>query len=99
MSKYPVEDEPDGEIVSPHHWWQGILLMVVGFYLWQPQYNPIFGSILALLGLLFALDDWISHYFGIWTPLDAIFKIAMKNKKLRKLYISKIQKPLLKVKP
>lgn len=28
----------------------------------------------VLIGLAFAWDDWISHSFGVWTPLDAAWK-------------------------
>jgi len=69
----PAESEPDGEIAAPHHWWQGILMMIVGFVLWQPQFSPTGGAVLCGVGLLFALDDYLSHAFGVWTPLDALW--------------------------
>lgn len=82
----PAESEPDGEIGAFHHWWQGIAMMIAGFVLWQPQFSPAVGASLCGVGLLVALDDFLSHAFGIWTPLDALFARAMRNDRLRRWY-------------
>lgn len=86
MNPSPAEQEPDGEIGAFHHWWTGILLMIGGFVIWQPQYSPLGGAVLCGVGLLVALDDYLSHAFGIWTPLDAGFRRAMEYKRLRRAY-------------
>ncbi|MFC7204716.1 hypothetical protein ACFQJC_14445 [Haloferax namakaokahaiae] len=31
-------------------------------------------AVLFILGVLVALDDVVSHSFGVWTPLDALWK-------------------------
>jgi len=84
----PAEREPDGNITAPHHWWLGILMMTVGFIAWQPTASPIVGATVAILGLLVALDDWLSHALGVWTPLDAAFHRAMQYPRLRRAYVA-----------
>lgn len=34
-------------------------------------------AIVVLVGLVVAFDDWVSHAFGIWTPLDWIWGVAI----------------------
>jgi len=84
----PAEDEPDGEIGAFHHWWVGILGMVAGFVLWQPQFSPELGAAVAGVSMLVAADDYLSHALGIWTPLDALFKRAMQHDRLRRYYVA-----------
>lgn len=85
MTKYPNEKEPDNNWKAPHHWHQGVLLMVISFPVWS-QY-PKMGATLGLVGLLVASDDWINHALGVRTPLDEIFKQVMKNDKIRAQYM------------
>lgn len=41
--------------------------------LWWTQY-PALTHALALLFVLVALDDAVSHAFGAWTPVDAAWR-------------------------
>ena len=38
---------------------------------------PLAFQVAVAVGLLVALDDALSHAFGIWTPLDWLFKVWM----------------------
>jgi hypothetical protein len=73
LDRYPVEDEPDGEVLAPHHFYVGVLVASFGFLFVWPVY-PTVGAVFTLGGLLVALDDAVSHTFGVWTPLDALWR-------------------------
>lgn len=75
---FPAEREPDGDRYLGHHFWIGIFMMVVGWMQWAPQGTPVAGSALVWIGLFVLLDDLVSHYFGVWTPLDALFKAGLR---------------------
>lgn len=83
--KFPHEREPDGDVTLPHHWYLGIVLMLGGFAAWQGD-TSLPGALIAGVGLLVALDDYLSHAFGWWTPLDALFKRAMTHPRFRRLW-------------
>jgi len=54
----------------------GLTLAAVGV-LWPGgtwAVYPLRWRALALLGVAIALDDVIEHAFGVWTPLDALFR-------------------------
>lgn len=70
----PAESEPDGDRFLGHHFWIGIAVMIVGWMQWTPGGTAVIGSHLTFVGLLIVLDDLISHFFGVWTPLDYLFK-------------------------
>jgi len=69
MVDLPAEDEPDGNVSAPHHFYLGVILASYGFFFVWPTF-PLTGASAALIGLLIALDDVVSHMFGVWTPLD-----------------------------
>lgn len=75
--EFPAEEEPDGEVIAPHHAYSGALIMLFGFMLVWPTY-PAMGAGMSVLGLLIAADDVISHVFGVWTPLDWAWKVFLK---------------------
>jgi hypothetical protein len=70
---YPHEDEPDGDVSLPHHLYIGVTVLLFGFVSVWPAY-PATGATMALIGLLVAADDVLSHVFGIPTPLDTLWK-------------------------
>lgn len=66
---FPAESIPDGNILAPHHLYIGVALTYFAFkYVW-PRY-PRLGASLTFVGIGIALDDAVSHAFGVWTPLD-----------------------------
>lgn len=72
FGEFPVESVPDGAPGAPHHLYIG--LIVAGFFfasVWP--YYPVTGASGTFAGLLIALDDAISHAFGVPTPLDTIW--------------------------
>ncbi|MFD1588725.1 hypothetical protein ACFR9U_17235 [Halorientalis brevis] len=72
--RFPAEAVPDGGIFLPHHLYIGVGVMLFGFALvWDPYDKA--GAVLTLLGLYIAADDAVSHVFGVWTPLDHIWKV------------------------
>lgn len=83
MTPLPAEDEPDGDIWLPHHFWIGGVVMLGGWLYWGT--DPA-GAWLTLAGLLIVADDVISHVFGVPTPLDALFKRALRNPRFRRAY-------------
>jgi hypothetical protein len=75
---FPAEEEPDGDVMAPHHFYIGIMAAVFGFtFIWP--YYPLSGATAVLIGTAILLDDVLSHVFGMWTPLDWLFKVAMKR--------------------
>lgn len=34
-------------------------------------------ALVVALGLAIALDDWMSHALGVWTPLDHLWRVAI----------------------
>lgn len=66
------EDEPDGDVLAPHHFYVGVIAAWFGFMFVWPHY-PVTGSIAVLVGLLIALDDAIEHATGITTPLELLW--------------------------
>lgn len=86
MTDYPHEDEPDGDRFLPHHYWLGLVLMGVGFAAWTGD-TSLPGAAIAGVGFLIALDDYLSHAFGLWTPLDAAFKRALRNDRFQRAWI------------
>lgn len=71
--EFPAEDEPDGDVSAPHHFYIGMALSVFAFVSVWDLY-PTTGATLALIGIVIALDDLLSHAFGIPTPLDELWK-------------------------
>jgi hypothetical protein len=76
--KFPAESEPDGDVSAPHHFYIGILVSLFAFVSVWDLY-PVTGSLMVLLGLLIAIDDALSHAFGIWTPLDWIWQAGLSK--------------------
>lgn len=70
---YPAETEPDGDISAPHHFYIGVFLSLFAFVTIWDLY-PVTGATLTIVGLLIALDDILSHAFGVPTPLDLLWK-------------------------
>lgn len=70
---FPADDVPDGDVLAPHHAYIGLALTLFGFLFVWPYY-PQTGAALSLLGILVTADDVLEHAFGIWTPLDALWK-------------------------
>lgn len=73
MKTFPDEDEPDSNVLAPHHLYLGLILTWYGFMFVWPVY-PATGAFSVLVGLLIAADDAISHAFGVWTPIDWAYK-------------------------
>jgi hypothetical protein len=73
---FPVEEEPDGDALAPHHFYVGVAAAVFGFASVWPYY-PVTGASMALIGVAVALDDLVSHAFGWPTPLDQLWKRAI----------------------
>jgi hypothetical protein len=71
--RFPAEDEPDGDVLAPHHFYVGALLAWFGFMFVWPYY-PEAGAAMTIVGTLVLIDDVVSHAFGVWTPLDAVWK-------------------------
>lgn len=96
----PYEREPDEDRWLPHHALWGVLVFGVGWYLWHPGGSPELGSLLALVGLLVALDDVLDHaigghirrfterYLGVrmGTPLDYAYRRLMRWGPFRRVY-------------
>lgn len=78
MEEFPAEDEPDGNIMAPHHLYTGVILTWFSFQFIWPRY-PTTGAILTLLGVGIAADDAISHAFGVWTPLDWVWNEYLRD--------------------
>lgn len=72
MKTFPSEDEPDGDVFAPHHFYTGVIVAWFAFMFVWPTY-PATGAVSVLIGLLIALDDAVSHAFGVWTPLDWVW--------------------------
>jgi hypothetical protein len=77
MGDFPAEQEPDGNVAAPHHFYIGTGVMVFAFASIWPLY-PVTGASLTILGLVIAADDVLSHVFGVWTPLDWVWKVAIR---------------------
>lgn len=75
---FPAEDEPDGDVLLPHHLHIGLLVTAFGFLFVWPTY-PQMGAAMTLIGVLVTADDAISHAFGVWTPLDWFWKKYLKQ--------------------
>lgn len=73
LDNYPAEDEPDGDVSLPHHFWIGVAVSSFGFGMVWPAY-PRVGATLTLLGLAIAADDTVEHTFDVPTPLDQLYK-------------------------
>lgn len=73
VTSFPAEQEPDGDVLAPHHFYVGLLLAWFGFMFIWPTY-PVTGSLSVLVGLLIAADDAISHALGVWTPIDWVWR-------------------------
>jgi hypothetical protein len=73
---FPVDEEPDGDALAPHHFWIGVAVAAFGFgSVWR--YYPTTGAVMTGLGLLVAADDAIEHIFGVPTPLDTLWARAI----------------------
>lgn len=70
---FPAEDEPDGAVLAPHHFYVGMMVAAFGFVSVWPFY-PATGAVMTLVGTLVLLDDVLSHVFGVWTPLDWVWR-------------------------
>lgn len=70
--QFPYESVPDGAIFAPHHLYVGLLVAGFFFALVWPYY-PETGATGTLVGILIALDDAVSHAFGVPTPLDYLW--------------------------
>ncbi|MDH5019024.1 hypothetical protein [Halobacterium rubrum] len=57
----------------------GLLVALVGVVwpggMWSGY--PLVWRLVAFVGVLVGLDDAVSHAFGIWTPLDAVWKTGI----------------------
>ena len=73
---FPVEEEQDGDSLAPHHFYVGVAAAVFGFASVWPYY-PVTGAGMAIVGILVAADDLVSHAFGWPTPLDQLWKRAI----------------------
>lgn len=74
--RFPAEAVPDGGVFLPHHLYIGVAITIFGFaFVWDPYAEA--GAVLTLLGIAIALDDAVSHAFGVWTPLDALWQVAI----------------------
>jgi hypothetical protein len=82
-----IDNEPDGNIWLPHHFWIGLIVMLGGWIWWGS--DPT-GSHVTIIGLLIVADDLIEHYVGIPTPLDYCFKYAMRNYPRFREYYTKL---------
>lgn len=67
------EKEPDGDAAAPHHFYIGVFVSVFGFASVWPYYSNT-GAVMAIAGLLIALDDAIEHATPYPTPLDQLWK-------------------------
>lgn len=77
LDQFPAEEEPDGDVFAPHHFYIGMVLALFSFVTVWPYY-PVTGAAAVLVGTLILLDDAISHAFGVWTPLDALWKRVIR---------------------
>lgn len=75
--EFPAEEEPDGDVMAPHHAYIGAIAMVFGFLFVWPYY-PVLGAGMSVIGLLISADDIASHVFGVWTPLDWAWGVFLK---------------------
>ena len=75
---FPAERVPDGDILAPHHFYVGIALTVFGFMFVWPYYAAV-GAAMTIVGVLVIVDDLVSHAFGVWTPLDAVWKWSRRR--------------------
>lgn len=73
LEDFPAEEEPDGDVMAPHHFYIGLTALVFGFMFVWPYY-PSTGAITVLVGAAVLLDDVLSHVFGVWTPIDWVWK-------------------------
>lgn len=73
VDDYPAEDEPDGAVEAPHHFYIGVFVAAFGFVSVWPFY-PSTGATMTLIGTAILVDDVLSHAFGIPTPLDWIWE-------------------------
>lgn len=78
FDNYPAEDEPDGDVLLPHHLYLGVIVAVYGFLFLWPTY-PTVGATLSVVGLLIALDDVVNHAFGVPTPLDWVWNAGLRR--------------------
>lgn len=74
---FPAEAEPDGDVLAPHHFYIGVGAAVFGFASVWPYY-PVTGASMTILGVLIVADDVLSHAFGVPTPLDLVWKRAIR---------------------
>lgn len=72
-SSFPAEEEPDGDVHLPHHFYLGGIAAWYGFMFLWPAY-PVTGAVTTIVGTLILADDVVSHAFGVWTPLDWAYK-------------------------
>ncbi len=72
MGDFPAEEEPDGDVSAPHHFYIGIAVSVFGFVSVWDLY-PVTGATMTVIGTVILVDDVISHAFGIPTPLDELW--------------------------
>lgn len=78
MPGFPAESVPDGAIFAPHHLYTGLIIAGFAFTLvWR--WYPVAGATGTILGVLIALDDALSHAFGVWTPLDWFWKAYLSG--------------------
>jgi len=72
LDTFPAEDEPDGDVLAPHHFYVGVMAATFGFAFVWPSYPPA-GATLTVVGALVMLDDVLSHAFGVPTPIDYVW--------------------------
>lgn len=70
---FPAEAVPDGDIFAPHHLYIGLAITLFGFMFAWANY-PKLGASITAAGIAIQADDYVSHAFGIWTPLDAVWE-------------------------
>jgi hypothetical protein len=78
LHRYPAEDEPDGDVLLPHHAYLGLIMAAYGFMFVWPAY-PEIGATMAVVGTFVLADDVVSHAFGVWTPIDAGWKWVLSK--------------------
>lgn len=73
---FPAEQEPDGDVSAPHHFYIGVGVSLFAFVSVWDLY-PVTGAAMVLVGLAVAVDDAVSHALGWPTPLDLLWTHAL----------------------
>lgn len=76
--RFPAETLPDGAVLGPHHFYVGGMIALFGFMFVWPYY-PTAGATLTVLGTALMTDDVLSHAFGLWTPMHAVWAFVVRR--------------------